>query len=564
MKKIVLILSGKIVVRGFSLAVLLLIITSVRVFAIPENDVVFRAMKDEMDRSIKKLRMENLQKPYYVAYYVIEGQFVKISASFGSLESDESLPFRHAQVDVRIGDYSFDNSNFVSDSWGGNRMKGDWYVPFEDNYDSLRFSLWSLTDEAYKQALDKFSKKKAFVEGRNITEIYDDMSKEKPVKTLLPVQMEKVDLPVWRNNVKELSEIFKKYPDIKHSEVSFDFRSCSIRFLNNEGFVFRKPCSYGEIEIQAETYAPDGFKLGKEVVKRFLNLKDAPQKESLVQEVKKLAEKVSQMANSSTINTYIGPVLFEKDAAGKLFEQLFVQNVSFPREIWSSDGVYRRPGELVARVGLRVMSPFLNVTDNPFERYYENIPLVGSYEVDDEGIPAQKLTLVERGKLLNVYMSRAPIKEFKKSNGHGMVANLFEYPYGGPGNVFITPDKNSPKVMAHENLKKKLIEMCKESEVEYGIIIRGFKNFHSPFSAFKVNLKDGKEEPIHGIEFVGTNLRTLRDIVASSAEMHVYNADMPYVFSIVTPSILVQEMEIRKTEQKPEKPPYLKHPFFEK
>ncbi|MEW6041722.1 MAG: metallopeptidase TldD-related protein [Elusimicrobiota bacterium] len=495
MKKILL---EKNVVRGFSLAILLLGIISIQVFAIPESDIVFKAMKDEMNRSIKKLKMENLQKPYYVAYYVVEGESTKISASFGSLESEQFLPFRHAQADVRIGDYTFDNANFASDSWEGYSMKGDWYISFENDYDSLRFALWSLTDESYKQALDRFSKKKAFVEAKNITEMYDDMSKEKPVETFLPVSMEKVDLPVWRNNIKELSMIFKQYPDVKHSNITFNFQSCVVRFLNTEGFAFKQPCSNGEIEIQAETYATDGFRLSGRTGKKFSELKNAPTKETLLKEVRELAEKVSQMAHSKTINTYIGPVLFEKDAAGKLFEQLFVQNVSFPREIWSPDGVYRRPGELVSRLGLRVLSPFLSVTDNPFERSYDGIPLMGYYEVDDEGVPAEKLTLVERGKLLNLYMSRAPIKEFKNSNGHARTG-MFECPQGGPGNVFITPDKNSPKVMAHDKLKKKLIEISRELELEYGIIIRGFENFRSPFTAYKVNVRDGKEEPVHGI-----------------------------------------------------------------
>jgi hypothetical protein len=47
---------------------------SPNVFAnnLEEGDIVLKAMKSEMTRTIKKLQLDNLKKPYFVSYYVAD------------------------------------------------------------------------------------------------------------------------------------------------------------------------------------------------------------------------------------------------------------------------------------------------------------------------------------------------------------------------------------------------------------------------------------------------------------------------------------------------------------
>jgi predicted Zn-dependent protease len=217
----------------------------------------------------------------------------------------------------------------------------------------------------------------------------------------------------------------------------------------------------------------------------------------------------------------------------------------------------------VERLNMRVLSPFLSVTDDPFARYYEGKPLIGSYDVDDEGVPAQKLKLVGKGKLLDYYMSRAATRDFNKSNGHGR-AEFSEYSSGAPSNVFIRAEENSSRVLTPADLKAKLIGMCREQELEYCLLVKSLDNLSEPFGAYRVYVNDGREEPVHGVEFTGTSLRALRDIAAVSKDLYVYYPDWSTPGSIVAPSILVQEMEVKKTESKPEKKPYLQNPYFAK
>src|ERR1019366_4210110 len=129
--------------------------------AVPQNgskdDVVMQAMRDELARSMKKLQLENLDRPYFISYSVYDTDSANVSASFGSLNGKfEEQHSRMARVQVRVGDYNFDNRNFFSYSYGGNgvsRYGGTVYLPVDDNYDEIRRQLWLFPASAFKKAL---------------------------------------------------------------------------------------------------------------------------------------------------------------------------------------------------------------------------------------------------------------------------------------------------------------------------------------------------------------------------------------------------------------------------
>ena len=534
--------------------------------ALPAGDKVFAAMRDEMSRSMDKLDLDGLGKPCFMAYRVQTGHTFSVSASFGGLERDYSADFRRLGVDLRVGTYSFDSSHYASDIWNGYHTAVDNSAPLEDDYGALRFDLWSLTDGAYKKALETYSKKKAFVESKNITDLYPDISTEPVHELYLPAPVERLDEALWKENARKVSAVFRKYPAVRYSAVGLDFTSGNERFLNSEGSAYRQPLCGGSVSIDAVGFAPDGFRLHSSYSESFCDAKDAPPLDRLISKAEEMGRKMTEQDKSGTLKAYIGPVLFERQAAAAFFSSLLVSNVSSPREIWTDpnrwygDGVYRRAGRLVERLGMRVMSPFLNVVDDPLASYYDGRPMTGHYLADNEGVPARRLELVRRGKLVAYYMSRAATRDFTVSNGHGLGA-LDEYPDGSPSNVFIDPDGNPSKVLSDEALKKRFLDLCKDEELDYCVRVDSLNGLYGPFMAWKVYL-DGREEPVHGIEFTEVTLRALRDIVAVSKKRGVYDLDWTTGGSIVTPSILVQEMEIKKSERKPDKLPYLPNPYF--
>ena len=77
-------------------------------------DPVLRAMVDELNRSVSELQFKDLEKPYFIQYIVLDQERYRASATFGALTGSDMNLARFVQAQVRVGDYDFDNSEFVT------------------------------------------------------------------------------------------------------------------------------------------------------------------------------------------------------------------------------------------------------------------------------------------------------------------------------------------------------------------------------------------------------------------------------------------------------------------
>jgi len=499
--------------------------------------------------------MDDFPKPYFVSYTLKSVRRDYVQASFGALLADNGSVYDKARAELRVGTSSFDNTNYIGVL--GNRPETG-YVSIDSNYDNIRQGFWQLSDEVYKQALEKLAQKKAFREKRNIAGQLDDFSPVRQSEAIREVKEETIDRAQWAAAVRRLSEVFKKYPAFQKAVVTAEFESGTRRYLNSEGSAARNSGSSAEITYEAVIQAKDGFKIERERKFVYASFADVPGENYFSEQAEAFAKEMSGMAEASEAAPYIGPVIFEDQAASEFFNNYLARSFMRPRAPWNEDEKQVLAGEFYDKLGMRVIAPFLAVEDNPLLERYGSLALSGHYDLDDEGVHAQRVELVKKGKLADFLMSRAPVKERKLSNGHGR--GEWEYPTGMPGNIIITPSAATTKA----KLKAKLIAACKDLDLDYGIVIRRLANFYSPFEAYKVYTADGHEEPVRGFEFSSRSTRALRDVLAASDELYVSNRDYNGVpFSIVAPSVLVQEVELKKTEVKPEKFPYLSRPDFE-
>ncbi len=546
---------------------------------LPKNDIVFKAMKSEMLRTMNKLQLDNLKKPYFVAYYVDSSTAYHVSASFGDIKNEKISVTRYGKVDIRIGTKKFDNSRYIGNNFHDYKPFGG-SLPIENDYDAIRKSLWLLSDKAYKDSLQKYSQKDSYRQKRNIKEIYGDMTDEKSrIYIEAPKKPENFGFKDYCGKIKELSNLFRKYPDLKSSDISFVWGLDTVRFINSEGSLY-KTHSRGVIIIASlKTQNKDGYAvLGS---KDFIYEKPSDiDFAKLREDIEKMAENYSKFSRSENINFYVGPAIFEGEAASEFFNQLFVKNISFSPAPWAEKDSYLKYyydiPKLADKIQMRIFPPFISVYDNPLQEKYEGTILIGNYKIDGEGVIPEKLELVERGRLRNIYLSRTPYKKFNKSNGHGRMTGD-SFPTAGAGNVFI----NSEKKASYAKLKKKLIQMGRALELDYVVIIKSVKKYTDgqkylgdPVLAYKLDLKTKMESPLNIVEFEGITMRALRDIVLTSDKSEVYNffQSNPYTYSggiyptsIISPSaVLVGEIELKKTDKKPDKLPYLKHPFFSK
>lgn len=548
------------------------------------EDLVLKAMRDELRRTTERLRMDDLDRPYFVSYYVVDSTETEFGAAFGSPREEAVNVTREAAAEVRVGSREFDNSWYAGQDFTS-YLPASSALSEEDGYDALRFSLWSLTDDAYKRALETYSQKKAYRQNKNITEVYGDLSPEKKV-SLLEDQpaFAAADPAALKALTVRLSAVFRRYPKIQGSQALLRRALRTFRFVNSEGTTFRYYKDGVALELKASIQTAAGLRMTDEKGFYWTSPADMPPYEQIEAEADEFARNMNYLVDSSTAEPYLGPVLFEDQAAAEFLGQLFVNQVSYVRSPWADRDDWTRyyiaKGELTKKLGMRVLPAFMSVSDDPLQRAHAGVSLLGYYPVDNEGVRPAPLELARNGKLVNFYMTRAPVGKAAESNGHAR-GFIREYPMPRPGNVFFTaqPAKKLPRA----ELKKELLRLAAENGLEYAILVRrldpwdtrkGEDLLGGPVLAYKVSVKDGSETPVNGAEWAGVNFRALRDIMLVSDAEQVYNYYQPTPFfytrgyvaaSLIAPAaLLVQELELKPTEAKPDRQPYLPHPYFAK
>lgn len=552
--------------------IILLILGSCPLFS---EDIVLNAMKDEMKRNISKLQFENLNKPYFISYSIYDSTSYFVSASLGSIKQDNFYISRDGKVDIRIGNKDFDSSNFISNFDDYKPLRRNF--PIEDDYDAIRKVLWLLSDDGYKAALEKYSQKDAYRKKKDIKEIYGDLTEENPVVHIeKEPEFPQFDFNKYKEWVKKVSNIFRKYKNIQDSDVNLNYSILTKRFVNSEGTFYKTYSSQFSVSVYIQIQNETGYKINdsKDFIYNSFLSSDLTKTE---QQIENYARTINDSYKGEKIDYYVGPAIFEDDAAGEFFNQLFVRNISFNPKPWAEKDewlkYYYDIPKLTERLGKRIFPAFISVYDNPLESLYNGIDLTGSYKIDDEGVKPEKLEIVKKGKLLNIYSSRIPYKDIKKSNAHGR-GSLYSFISPSAGNVFI----NSEKTFTHNELIEKLINMGKEQDLDYVLVIKKIgrtseneKLIGDPIIAYKLDIKTKKEIPLDVSEFDGIGFRALRDIMATDNMYLVYNFNQKEPFysgnyiptSIICPkTILIQEVELKKTEKKTEKKPYLKNPYF--
>jgi TldD protein len=563
----------------------------------PGDDIVMKALTDEMTRSKARLKMDGLDKPFYLDYTIIDHEMMFIEASFGGIKGARKDHRRYLRISVRVGDYTLDNTNFISTDMRS--LMGMYHsvpLPVENDYDAIRQALWLATDQAYKDALESLSMKKASMKNANQTERTNSFTQEdKPAIAVLPDVKVEWNETLWQQTCRDLSNLFKKFPKINDSNVLFTVGSGKQYFVSSEGARVIQPASIYLLLVTASTQAVDGMKLNDFVTFYANKLSEMPRTETIHREVESMAQRLTARQDAPVLNSYVGPIIFEGQAAGEFFRQLLGKNLCGVTSPLVED---KRMEQFFAKIesgfrnkmGLRILPPFVNVIADPMTTKYDNQELVGSYPIDDEGIPAQKVHLVDKGVLTGLMLSRTPVKGFNKSNGHGRSA--FPEPSSAKiSNLFVYVTDNKKQ----EALKQQLIGLCKQQKREYGILVTsleqadlptsddynigrffGFGNMREsllskPVAIYKVHT-DGRTEPVRGAEFGEITLSLLKDIVLAPDSYYVHNftdvTASPFArgggvtASIVAPAVLLEELEIKNGNSPQPKPPFLPHPYF--
>ncbi len=544
-------------------------------------DPVIQAMRDEIQRA-RRLSIPNLgEPPYFVQYLLDQEENFAVSANLGGIVTRRSDRFRQADVRVRVGSYSFDNTNFAAGGLGGGSRYDLERFPTEDNYNLLRRYLWLETDSAYKNAVEALARKKAAL--RNITQPdqLNDLDAAPPVHYSRPIPRLSIDEDVWANRVRELSAIFANYPDLRTSAADLDSSAGGAYVVNSEGTEVRYPEVVTTVRAAASAQAQDGMMVRDAIAFHALTPAQMPTEAEMVRGVNALAEDVVALSKAPKGEDYNGPVLFAGIAGPQVFAEVLGRNLTVSRRpvVEGGRGGAVQPGEFEGRLGSRILPDFLTVVDDPTQKEWRGRPLFGSYDVDREGVAAQPLTLVEKGVLKTYLLTRQPVKGFSGSNGRARLPGSYGAATPTLSNLFVSATETTPA----SELKKRLIDLCQQRGKPYGILVRkldfpssaapdefrrialaagsGGRPVSMPILAYKV-YPDGREELVRGLRFRGFGGKSLKDIVTvgddqvrfeymeNGAPMAILvGAGFTAEVSVIAPSLIVDDLELHPAEE---------------
>jgi TldD protein len=576
-----------------------------------DNDHTLQAMRDEMARSKTRLELKipgtpQPQRPYYVEYRLLDLDVREFVAEFGALVSANHTRNRFMDVEARIGDYKLDSSNFISEDGFRGFIGPTGSVGIDRDYNSLRQDLWIATDQAFKEAVETYSRKQAYLSSLARQSDIDDFAKAAPLQLIEPLVTPDWSNRNWEQEARETSATLRAFPQIYEARVTYYLIYATEYLLTSEGTEIRTNRCFAAIESGMNTLADDGMQINHMYAAYAPKPVDLPSVDAVKKALNVAGSELMALRAAPPAQDYTGPVLFEARAAAPLLAQVLTPAINGSRPPVSFTPVMEQlltglggKSDWVGRMGARVLPPGVSLIDDPSAKESHGTALLGYYAVDDEGVRAEKVTIVENGNAKELLMSRRPGPDSDASNGHGRSAFIND---AKPtmSNLFF----KSTETLSPADLKKKFLDACRSEKLPYCLMVREMDNpsislLHQddfsellasfgggagtgdrlPLIVYRVYPDSGREEMVRGARIIGLNTRMLRNLGGIGNDDFVYNYMQSQVSgfagtalgafgsaqnglpaSLVAPSLLFDDLEVRGARGEPKRLPLLPAP----
>ena len=519
------------------------------------DDPLLRAMQAELDREKALLVLPGMQRPYFIEYRLDDMDTYEAVANYGALTREETNRQRVVRVTVRIGDYVSDNST----------SKGDGTLelaPTDDNPEALRYALWVATDAAYKSALRAYSAKQAALKQFQSEQTQHDFAEAKPVVHIAPVVTLDLDRSEWKRRIVEASGLYATDPEVRPFAEQVQYSMANIRALalnrylvNTEGTVLRQGYTGYDGAVSVGGQAADGMRLGRNTDTVAVEAKDLESAAAFRKRTIEDLKSYEELRNAPVVSAddYHGPVLFSGDAAADVMDHLFTPNIEADRPEMGTTA--RTTGAYSSSYKSRVLPEMFSVTDDPLQTKFDGKLLLGAYAVDDQGVPAQSVDVVAKGTLENFLIGREPVKDFSASNGHGRAAPG-QAAHSRTGVLIF----KASQPLSKGDLNKRLLDMAKlQSRDVYAVETLGGGEL-LPRLLYRVHA-DGSRQLVRGAVFDELDTRSLRsDIVAAGNDSYVSNSLGAVPATIIAPSMLFDDIGVKRATLEQEKLPYYAPP----
>lgn len=548
------------------------------------------ALREELQRSMARLRLKGYEAPYFISYTLRDAESVEVAGKLGAVFNRSRDRHRVLHVEVRVGGYDLDNT-----SADGTDQDADLSIslsevskdaPLDDNaqMDALRGALWLLTDQKYKAALAAYARKRA----RGVRDVDPEdrapsFSREPQQRDLAPPPSFPVSDADMTSAVQKAGERLKQTP-VLDGEVKMTADRQTRYFVSSEGAEVVEHRVLYNAHLTAQTRAKDGMLLTNERDFFARTPADLPSPQRLAEAADELVRDLTNLSAAPVLDPYNGPAILMEEAAGVFFHETVGHRLEGERQLSEQEG-----RTFKGQLGRRVLPEFLTVIDDPTlatsplgaaaaagqgTAPQKPLSLNGYYRFDDEGVPAMPVKLIKSGILRDYLKSRTPVPGSLRSNGHGRAEGTND-PIGRMANLLVQSDKTLPMAA----LKAQLLAEVQRQGKPYGLIIRdilggstntanfGTQSFRGqPTMVYRVDAKTGEETLVRGVEMVGTPLSSVAKIAATSDTLGVFNgycgAESGMVpVSTVAPAVLFTEIELQRVQHASERPPILPAPW---
>ncbi len=555
--------------------IFILLISQICILNLFSEDILLKVLNEELKRDFNQLENHN-PKPYYLEYRVDDIKSYSISTSFGSLVNDDEARSRFLSVTTRIGSPQLDNSHEI------NKTTSPFQpvtigLPIEDNPDALKMLIWQSTHYSVMNSIDDYnmvmSSLKQNNKKNNEENIVPDFSIEKPYTYYEePIDLTLPDKSKWVQKLKDITSQFRQDTTVVRADASLYYYGIRKYFVNSEGSSIVQNNTYAQLQIWVVVRSSNGnyYPIVKSYYSYYTD--SLVSDNQLNNDISWIKTMVSKLYNAPLAEAYSGPAILSPSAAAVFFHEIFGHRIEGHRLKSISDS-----HTFINQIGNKILPKQISIYCDPTLQKINNQDLFGYYKYDDEGMQAQRVDIVNQGKLVGFLMSRSPNKILSHSNGHGR-SQIGRVPVSRQSNFIVT----TSKPYSDKELRKKLISECKKQKKQYGLyieqVIGGFTQTSryspnvfniTPVLVYKIYTDGRPDELVTGIDLIGTPLAIFSEIVATGSELEVFNGycgaesgSIPV--SAVSPALFIKKIEIQKKPDNSSSIPILPSPDIEK
>ncbi len=557
--------------KKLSLLICCFIAVAVRLSA---QDPLLNVLKDELSVEMKQLQKQDVP-PYYMDCRAVDERNITVNTTFGSLIRSSDTRSVLFVPQIRVGTPQQDNFK-DTDVGSSYTIQGPvcGVLPVDGRFreEAFREGIWSEVKARYEYVKGVYQKmidnQDIKVESSDKSPCFSDVPVEKYYEAPLSPEKVTIDCSKWEEGLKKISRIFKKYPEILQGDASMSFRVVRTYFVNTEGSEVVHNLTYANLIVAGMVRAEDGMELPLHLTYFAYHPDDLPVIDSVCRKVEVMVEKLMALREAPVVDAYRGPILMSGAAAGVFFHEIFGHRVEGQRMRRDSDGQTFKK-----MVGQYVLPASMQVYDDPTLRKYGKQDLNGYYKYDEQGVRAERVNIVIDGKIHDFLMTRKPMENYPRSNGHARATWAFD-PVSRQSNLVIeTKDHKS-----EAELRKAFINELKAQGKTYGYYLEevtgGFTQTNklqinsfnvTPLEVYKVFADGRPDQLVRGVNLIGTPLAMFSNIICAGGASEVFtgmcgaeSGSIPV--TAIAPALLVKGVELQRKAKSQAEHQILKRP----